>query len=155
MNRLLLKAKFKALVKACGGLEAAVEACRAAEEAGEGRRFSPSQISRCQVPTAPDYAPIDLIMVLEAFCGEPIVSRALVEARPALATAGDIRDEASEATEAVAALQGAIRRALSGDSRIEPHEAREILDGIEKGMGELRDVAAALEADIKRRTSGG
>lgn len=155
MNRLLLKAKFKALVKACGGLDAAVEACRAAEEVGEGRSVSASQISRCCVPTDPNYAPIDLVMVLEAFCGEPIVSRALVEARPALATAGDIRDEVSEATEAVAALQGVVRRALSGDNRIQAHEAREILDGVEKGMGELRDVAAALGDIINGKASGG
>ncbi|WGM45258.1 hypothetical protein KOAAANKH_00119 [Brevundimonas sp. NIBR10] len=152
MNPLLLKAKFKALVQACGGLDEAVAACRAAEESGQGRAYSKAQLSRCCVPTAPDFAPIDIVAVLEDFCGEPIVSRALVEARPAVAGVGDIRDEASEATEAAASLQGAVRRALAGDNRIEAHEAREILDLVEKGMAEFRDVASSLGDILKGRS---
>lgn len=151
MNRLLLKAKFKTLIKTCGGLDDAVEATRAAEKAGEGRAYSRSQLQRCYEPTAPDYAPVDVVTVLEAFCGEPIVSRAMVEARPAGWDGGCIREEASEATEAVAALQAIVRRATAGGDEIDAVEGREILAALERGERELRDVAEAFARRLKHR----
>lgn len=151
MTRLMLKYRFRSLIGLCGGLDEAVAACRAAAETGEGRSYSRAQLARCMEPHAPDFAPVDVVLMLEAYCGEPVVSRAMAEARPAQAAGGCLREQSSEATEVVADLQGLVRRALA-DDQVSEAEARDILAGVEAGSEALRDVALALAQRIGRRS---
>lgn len=143
MSTLWLKLKTRKLIDLCGGLDEASRAC-----AELARPYSSKQLSRCQLPNDPNLLPIDIVAALEAYCGDPVVSRAMVEARPAATVPGDLRDEASEVTEQAAALQRRIREALSDDGEIDAREAAEIAEGVERGMDELRDVAAALAAIV-------
>ncbi|HWW11291.1 MAG TPA: hypothetical protein VN018_02160, partial [Brevundimonas sp.] len=93
-SRRWLKLKTKRLIEACGGLKEASAAC------AEGSRpYSDKQLSRCQVVDAPDFLPIDIVLCLEAYCGEPIVTGAMAEARPAAVEAGELRDELSDVVE--------------------------------------------------------
>lgn len=109
MRKLLLKLKFKKLVERCGGLKEASDACRDLT-----RPYSVQHLSRCYQPDTADFAPIDIIMALEEYCGEPIVSAAVAASRPAnRELPGDLRDESSEATEKVALLQGRVREAMA------------------------------------------
>ena len=138
-SNLWLKLKTRRLIEACGGLDEASRAC------AEGcRPYSVPHLSRCQNPATPDLAPIDVVACLEAYCGQPIVSRALMEARPDAPAVGDVRDEATEVTESAASLQRRIREALANDGVIDRREAGEIARAVEEAMGELRDVAACL-----------
>lgn len=152
MNRLRLKSKFKTLIKVVGGLEDAVDACRDAAERGEGRLYSKAQLARCYDPEAPDYPPVDIVLILEAHCGQNIVSRAMAEARPTSPIVGDIRDEAGDAIEAFAALHAGIRKALADGDGISTTEARELLALFERGKSEADDIAVCLAGLLGARS---
>lgn len=134
-----LKLKFKRLIEACGGLQEASEACKETT-----RPYSVQQLSRCQNPNAPDHAPLDIIEALEAYCGQPLVSRALVDKRPWTRDLGDVRDEASDVTEHAAHLQRRIREALTSGGEIDRAEALSILSDVEKTLEHVQDVKAFL-----------
>ncbi|MCA0366786.1 MAG: hypothetical protein LCH57_01820 [Proteobacteria bacterium] len=141
MRPLQLKMKFGKLIDACGGLKEASEAC-----ADLARPYSVQHLSRCCTPNTPDFAPIDIVMALEAYCGEPVVSAAMAEQRPSeRAAVGDLMDEASEATEVVALLQRHVREARA-DGRISPREAKAIIAEAEAAIEQLRDVIDAVNA---------
>lgn len=143
MRRLQLKLKFKLLVERCGGLKEASDACR-----DLARPYSVQQLSRCYQPGTPDFAPIDIIMALEEYCGEPIVSAEVAASRPAnRELPGDLRDESSEATEKVALLQGRVREAMA-DGVITPREAAAIVADAETAIEHLRDVIVAVNAIV-------
>ena len=132
------------MIAACGGLVEAEAAC-----AAECRPYSSKQLSRCQNVRAPDMMPIDIVLCLEAYCGQPLVSRAMAEARPSTGTAGELRDEASEVTETGAELQRSIREALA-DGEIDPKEAAALLDTVQTAKSHLDDVEACLIPLAKR-----
>ena len=135
-----LKLKSKQLIKACGGLEEASRVC-----AEDCRPYSVSQLGRCQNVNEPDFLPCDIILCLEAYCGEPIVTRAMAEARPAAVAAGEFRDELSDVIEGGAALSGRWR-AIMADCRLDPGERMEMTAGLDALMDEVRQAQAALAA---------
>ncbi len=59
------------------------------------------------------FMPADVMADLEAYCGKPIYSRALVDARPAAEDVLNVWAEACEATESAAELQRIARLAQS------------------------------------------
>lgn len=140
-----LKMKTRQLIKSCGGLEAASEAC-----AAECRAYSVKQLSRCQNPAAPDLLPLDILDCLEAFCGQRIVSQAMAASRARTGTTGELRDEASEVTETAAELQRHIREALADDGEIDPVEAVGLMEIVQAGKGHFADVEACLGPLLKR-----
>jgi hypothetical protein len=133
-----LKLKTRKLIAACGGLDEASRVCRE-----ECRPYSVPHLSRCQVPTAPDYLPIDIVLCLEAYCGEAIVTGAMAEARPTSVVAGDLRDELSDVVEGGAALL-ARWRAMMADNTIDAAERAEMSAGLEALVDEVRQAQAAL-----------
>lgn len=135
-----LKLKTRKLIAACGGLEEASRVCRE-----ECRPYSVPHLSRCQVPTAPDYLPIDIVLCLEAYCGEAIVTGAMAEARPTSVVAGDLRDELSDVVEGGAALTSRWR-SMMADNRLTPAERSEMAAGLEGLAEEVRQAQAALVA---------
>lgn len=135
-----LKLKSRQLIDRCGGLEEASRACRES-----CRPYSVPHLSRCQVPTAPDYLPIDIVLCLEAYCGEPIITGAMAEARPSVVVAGDLRDELSDVVEGGAALL-ARWRAMVADNNVDARERAEMSAGLEALVEEVRQAQAALNA---------
>lgn len=98
----------KRLTRACGGLEEASRACLAA-----GRPYSVAQLSRCQTVGSGCSMPLDVIAILEDYCGESVVGQALLDARPTVAEIGNLMSEAAETTEAAAGFQAKVRRAVA------------------------------------------
>lgn len=135
-----LKLKTRKLIAACGGLDEASRVCRE-----ECRPYSVPHLSRCQVPTTPDYLPIDIVLCLEAYCGEAIVTGAMAEARPTSVVAGDLRDELSDVVEGGAALL-ARYRAIMADRRLDPAERAEMAAGLDSLIDEIRQAQTALAA---------
>lgn len=135
-----LKLKTRQLIDRCGGLEEASRACRES-----CRPYSVPHLSRCQVPTAPDYLPIDIVLCLEAYCGEPIITGAMAEARPSAIVAGDLRDELSDVVEGGAALLKRWRMMMADDS-LDAAERAEMRLGLQSLAEEVRQAEAALDA---------
>lgn len=138
---LWLKLKFERLVKACGGLEEASAAC-----AELARPYSVSQLQRCYAPGDPNHAPMDIVAALEAYCGQPIVSRAMIEARPSAPMPGDLLEEACSATVMVAALQGHVIAAMA-DGHADAAERRALRHQTASIREQLRLLDAALDAE--------
>lgn len=143
--KLWLKLKTRKLIEACGGLEEASRVCREA-----CRAYSVPQLSRCQVPTAPDFLPVDIVLCLEAYCGEAIVTGAMAEARPSAVIAGDLRDELSDVVEGGAALTSRWRMMMA-DNRLTPAERAEMRAGLEGLAEEVRQAVVALDATPELR----
>ena len=135
-----LKLKTRRLIAACGGLDEASRVCRE-----ECRPYSVPHLSRCQVPTTPDYLPIDIVLCLEAYCGEAIVTGAMAEARPTSVVAGDLRDELSDVVEGGAALTSKWR-AIMADNRVTATERSDMRAGLDALAEEVRQAQAALDA---------
>lgn len=96
------------LIERCGGLEEASRAC-----AAKGQPYSVAQLSRCQTLNSGCSLPLRIIVCLEEYCGEPVIGRALIEARPASAQIDSAMTEAAETTEAAASFQSKVRRAVA------------------------------------------
>ena len=77
------------LIKACGGIDEASTACC----------LKRSRLGECQIPGSGAFLPIDVVAALEQYCGEPIISRALVEARPAYVHTAGLLTEALDTAE--------------------------------------------------------
>lgn len=134
-----LKLKTRQLVKACGGLEEASNACEAA-----CRPYSVPHLSRAQNASYPDcYLPIDIVHALEAYCGEPIVSAAMAESRPWGEPVGNVRDEMAEVIERGADIGRALREVMA-DGRIEPREEAELSVMLDALSADVSEVRAAL-----------
>ncbi len=127
------------LIDACGGLNAAAAVCRP-------RR---SRLSQCQNPSdEPDcvdaYLPADAIADLEAYCGEPIYSRALLESHPGHVDAQGLFTEACETTEAAAELQRTLRKALADPERLSRRVREDIGRALAAVEHELHQVASEV-----------
>ena len=120
MNRAMHATLARALVDACGGLDAALEVIRVCDERS---RFAKSVLSDYQNPHAAPVMPADIICCLERHCGQAIYSRRLLEqVEP---PAGDLRDDACQAVEDVASLMGAARQ-LASKGAISPRVSAEL-----------------------------
>lgn len=93
------------LIAKCGGVDEIVrnKACR----------LKKSRLYELTDPTAGRYLHVDVIAELEAYCGEPVYSRALVEARPHKLEVRSLEEEACEATQRAARLQETVRKAAA------------------------------------------
>jgi hypothetical protein len=126
----------RALIAACGGLEEAAGVCR----------LSKSQLARCQDGASADCLPVDVVADLELYCGQPVISSALValaEARRASHAIGALMDEACDASEAAVALQS-LARAAARDGILSEQERRALTGAAAKVARELADVVAVL-----------
>lgn len=124
------------LIEACGTLDEAVQACR----------VSKSVLSGYQTPGAGAFMPADVIADLEAYCGEPVYSRALFEARPATSEAVCLVTECCEATESVSDLQREVRLAAA-DGLLTPRERDRLARLHATAEAQLRDVGAVIAGD--------
>ncbi|MCX7585041.1 hypothetical protein [Phenylobacterium sp. 58.2.17] len=129
MNRRQHARLARQLIEACGGLVEASGACRVGK----------SQLGECQNPHGDSYLPADVIFDLEAYCGKPIYSRALFEARPEVVQAKNLIDEACGAAEAAMKLQATVRLAAS-DGDLTPNEIETIARVHREAEEEVRDV---------------
>lgn len=136
MNRRMHARLARRLVEACGGLMEAAEVCR----------IGKSQLGECQNPYGEQFMPADVIVDLEAHCGQAIYSRALFEARPEAIEARDLLDEASEATEAVAVLQRHVRLATKSGV-LTPAERDRLSKQHAQAETELRDVGLLINRE--------
>lgn len=143
-----LKLKTKTLIKACGGLEEASEAC------GEScRTYSVPHLSRAQNVAYPDaYLPIDIVLCLEAYCGQPIVTQAMADARPAGQPVGALRDEVSDLSERVGDVSRAVR-AAEADEDIDPREGAEIAALLDQFAEDVRQAREALARRLTLRAA--
>lgn len=90
--------------------------------------------------------PADVLADLEAYCGHRVYSRALFEVDAQVVSKADLKDEACEASEAVIALQHAIRLATR-DGVISPREREGLTRLFEAARRELADVGHLLEGE--------
>ncbi|MGX1801852.1 hypothetical protein ACWIDJ_05945 [Brevundimonas naejangsanensis] len=139
-----LKLRTRMLIRACGGLEEASAAC-----AAECRPYSDKQLSRCQNPRAPDLLPIDIVDCLEAYCGQHLITRAIVDSSVHTGTSGELRDQSCEVTEAAADLQREVRAAVA-DDEVTPEEAAVLLDALQHIKSLAADIEASLHPLMKR-----
>ena len=126
----------RSLIDACGGLPASADVCRLAK----------SRLSEFTIPTSGAYMPADVIADLEAYCGRPIYSQALVEARPGYSENAGLLVEVCETTEQAAELQRLVRqmagRPLDRRSREQLLADADILEG---HLRAIRATATATE----------
>lgn len=133
MNRRRHAMLARQLLEQCGTLSEAAAACR----------VSVPQLSDYQSPHGESFMPADVMADLEAYCGRPIYSRALFEARPESAEARDLVAEACEAAEGVTDLQREIRLAAA-DGVITPAERTKLERRHAVATQELREVGLVL-----------
>lgn len=141
LSLLRIANKSKLLIAQCGGLEEASQAC-----ADLTRPYSVAQLSRCQTPGSGCFLPIDIVAALESYCGEPVISKAMVEARPSLPQIADLMTEASETTEAAAGFQSKVRRAIA-DGHVDAAEQADLereADALFEQARESRDAVQKL-----------
>lgn len=129
MNRRQHARLARLLIEACDGLVAAADVCRVGK----------SQLGEYQHPDGDDYMPADVIADLEAFCGRPIYSRALYEARPEVRAAKNLIDEACGAAEAAMTLQATVRLAAQ-DGELTNNELEAVARAHRAAEEEIRDV---------------
>ena len=137
MNRRQHARLARQLIEACGGLVESSGVCR----------IGKSQLGDCQNPHGEAYLPADVIFDLEAYCGKPIYSRAMFEARPETVAAMNLIDEACGAAEAAMRLQTTVRLAAQ-DGELTPNEVEQIARVQREAEEEIRDVGHL----INRRT---
>lgn len=140
-----LKLKTRQLIRACGGLEEASRAC-----AVECRPYSVPHLSRCQNAEQPDFLPIDIVLCLEAYCGQPVVTAAMAQARPAGDAVGCLRDEVTDFIERGGDLSRAVRAAF-GDGVIDPREGAEIGLMLDDAFADLHQARQALAEAMRPR----
>jgi len=106
MDRLRHGQLARVLIGRCGGLEAAASV--------DGCRVGKSQLADYASAHGESVMPADIIFALEAYCGEPLYSRALYEGHAERARAASLVAAAMEASEDAALLQRDIRLAADG-----------------------------------------
>lgn len=130
----------RALYAACGGVDECVTALEKLPS-----RTGRSQLYRYGDPKAGVYMPADVLADLEAYCGQPIYSQALCEARPAKPDGVEaLITEGCDIGEHGVQLQALIRRAAADG--ITEAEALEIEAGFLAHEDHVRNARAALQA---------
>ena len=119
----------RSLIDACGGLRASADVCR----------LGKSRLSEFTTVNTDHFMPADVIADLEAYCGRPIYSQALVEARPGASAGRGLLTEACETTEVAAALQRVARLSAAGPlSRRTREELLADADELERHLRAIR-----------------
>ena len=138
MNRRQHATYARLLISRCGGLveAAGLPSCR----------IGKSQLAECQSPELETYMPADVIVALEAHCGERIYSQAMFEASEDAVAARDLREEAGEAIEAVADLHKEVRLATR-DGRLTPAERARLAKLQASAAREVAEVGEILARD--------
>lgn len=134
------------LIAACGGLDEAVGACR----------LKRTRLSECQTPPTdeegapePSFLPADVIADLEAYCGRPLYSQALAEARPAAPGLTDVVKGITDTTEEVADLQRLVRRLHAAGKRWSQHDRLQVTTTAMKIRDQLGAVMAIVDQDLQ------
>lgn len=122
------------LVRACGSLVEAAGACR----------LEKSRLQEFTDPTTLALMPLDVIDALQEHCGRPVYYEGLAAMLPCTGGGRDVRDESCALTEAVAALQAHVRRAMA-DQRLSPNEKREVEVLVHAAELHLRCLRTAAE----------
>jgi hypothetical protein len=122
----------RSLIRACGGLEPAAAACR----------LERSRLSQCQTPGSGAFLTVDVLVDLETFCGEPLYSRAIVEAHPAAVRRRDLLEEACETSELAAQVQRRVR--LAGGAPLDRRSRDELLGDLDQLDARRRALVDAL-----------
>lgn len=120
------------LIAACGGLEESASACR----------IGVSTLSTYQNPREAATMPADVVVDLEAYCGDAIYSRAMCEARPSEPVSGDALAETHDVVCAASALLPAVMDMLAG----KPGARARFADAVAKLDAEVDDVEAIASA---------
>lgn len=116
------------LIKLCGGLDEAAEACRVGK----------SQLSDYQNPQGDGFMPADVMVDLEAYCGSAIYSGALAAERP---TDNTPQSYVQEANELAAAVVRVLPFALAVEQDRTCAKARAALeDAVAVVLKEARDI---------------
>ena len=136
----------RALIKACGGLPGAAQACRLA-----GRRCSVTVLSTYQNAQHPASMPADVIDLLEQQCGQAIYSAKLAASidRPVLVDC-DPREASYDLSEEVLDMQAETREAVR-DGRLSPREIARLraeLSEVESAAETLRNTIAGAETAL-------
>lgn len=123
------------LIERCGGLRQAATLCR----------LNFSRLSDFQNPNVEGgFMPADVIADLEAYCGQPVYSQALIDHCPGGVAAGAVLDEACDTVEAAAALMAAAR-AAAADGRLSRAERDRLEQLMTRLEAEARQLRVALE----------
>jgi hypothetical protein len=122
----------KTLIDACGGLEEAASACR----------LNKSRLSDFQNPNSGSFMPADVIVDLEAYCGEPLYSREIFESRPSEPVAGNALVETHEVVTAASALLPLVMEMVAG----KPGARAAFQAAVTKLSEEVEDVEAIADA---------
>lgn len=130
------------LIKECGGLEDAAKACR----------LSKSQLSNAQLPHHDAVLAIDVVADLEAYCGKPIYSSALVDHCAEVDIECDFVGEAIELNAKTALLLSHIHEAKA-DGVITPAEASTIMTICETVRVGCQNINTDLESCTAQRKS--
>ena len=125
----------RVLIRACGGLDEAADACRIAK----------SQLSNAQNPNHDAFLPIDVIADLESYCGKSHYSSALVDACGDAETDGDLIGDAIDLNAKAAVFLSRIHKAMADDT-ITPRETTEIVKLAEMVRQSLVNIDAELDA---------
>lgn len=136
----------KLLINGCGGLQEASQACADAFASGEiHRAYSVAQLSRCQTVGSGCFLPSDIIACLEDYCGEPLFSRKMAEARASAAQVASLMTEAAESTETAALFQSKVRRAIA-DGKVTAAEKADLAREADAMLDQARETIAAVDA---------
>ena len=127
------------LYAACGGVPdiVAAQACR----------LDKTRLYEFKEPKAGAYMPADVIADLEAYCGDPIYSRAMLEHRPAAVHAKALLTETMETAEVSVALMSVVRKATE-DGDVDPAERRAIDKLLVALEEQVRETRAANEGPL-------
>ena len=87
--------------------------------------------------------PADVITTLEAYCGQPIYSAAMMRALPGYARGQDLLAEACATTESAAILQQLIRTAVAGKP-VGAAARRQMMEDIQALGSHLAHLRAAV-----------
>lgn len=121
------------LIKACGG----------AEEAEKASRLKQSQLYNAANANHDAVLPVDVIADLEAYAGDALYSRAMVEACEDISPSGDLVGEAIDLNAKLATLSSHLHHAMA-DKIITPNEANQLSEMAQS----LRQGLARIDADI-------
>lgn len=141
MNSRQLALLTRQLIALAGGLDESAHACR----------LKKSRLAQCQDPASGAFLPLDVVNALEIYVGEPLISRALVEDRPARLEPDDLVTEACLTAEEGSDLQRLVREARKAGGRITPRQAAAIEADLMALIDQVRRVhAAMLEEEAAR-----
>ncbi|SNY94095.1 hypothetical protein SAMN04515647_4418 [Cohaesibacter sp. ES.047] len=146
---LRLRHRCRALIKTCGGIECAADLSR----------VSQAHIGRYGAPDGRDWMPADVIADLEKDIGEPVVSRALVQALgfevvklPDGRWDGDINQQLAAMFKEVGEVTHHIGECLADDGEITPDECR--AHRLRKEIDDALQVLVGMKQRVKQIEEG-